>query len=104
MNTWKNKVQGIVQKCWGVGEGCQRGYIQHATVSAGLYFPVDFGGPGGSLTYPIPGWRKCEVSALRVLKQVYSQWRQLRITACLGISSGRALRTAKHSFHPQKAP
>lgn len=71
MNTWKNKVQGIVQKCWEVGEGCQRGCIQHATVSAGLYFPVDFGGPGGSLTYPIPGWRKCEVSALRVLKQVY---------------------------------
>lgn len=71
MNTWKNKVQGIVQKCWEVGEGCQRGCIQHATVSAGLYFPVDFVGPGGSLTYPIPGWRKCEVSALRVLKQVY---------------------------------
>lgn len=39
--------------------------------STSLYFPVDFGGPGGSLTYPIPGWRKCEVSALRVLKQVY---------------------------------
>lgn len=62
MNTWKNKVQGIVQKCWEVGEGCQGGCIQHATVS---------GGPGGSRTYPIPGWRKCEVSALRVLKQIY---------------------------------
>lgn len=74
MNTWKNKVQGIVQKCWEVGEDCQEGCIQHATVS---------GGPGGSCTYPIPGWRKCEVSALRVLKQIYQSVETAQVNSLL---------------------
>lgn len=40
----------------------KRGCMQHATISEDLYFLVDFWGPGGSLTYPIPGRRKYEVS------------------------------------------